>query len=266
MKSGTTATSAMLDQHADISIHIDKEPNFFSLKNDLDKVNTKYHQGFDNTKKIWGEASTDYSKHLDQNKSIALRIYDYNPEMKIIYIVRNPIERIVSDYIHLHARGVIKCGFSTALRSVPELIDRSRYASQIAAFEDTFPSHSILVLDYKELKKDYLGFIITIQEFIGVNTQSVDLVTKNKSVGHRKYLARYDFLLHKTPNWIKTILPKVIKTVALKQMKGPIHETKPEPSLSEIEYISSELYEEIDIMQTRYNVLKDTNTKTLHRT
>ena len=265
MKCGTTATSAMLDQHTDISIHIDKEPNFFSLNNGPVKGNAKYHSGFDDSKKIWGEASTDYSKHLEDNKPIAKGIFDYNPEIKIIYIVRNPIERIVSDYIHLHARGYIKSDFSTALRSTPGLIDRSRYASQIAAFEDIFPSQSILVLDYEELKGDYIGFISTIQKFLGANIQTVNLVSKNKSIGHRKYLAQYDTLLHKTPDWIKKIIPKTIKRVALQQMKGPIHKSKPEPSISEIEYISSELFEELNTMQSRYKVLMGINSKTLNK-
>lgn len=264
MKSGTTTASSMLAQHPDISIHVDKEPNFFS--SGLAKDIQYYHQGYDANKEMWGEASTDYSKHLKENQSIANNIYDYNSEMKIIYIVRNPIDRIVSDYLHLHARGYIACDFSTALKTVEGLIDRSRYASQLTAFENTFPTQNILVLDYKYLKNDYMGFINTIQRFIGVNTLNVEIVSKNKSVGNRKYLARYDSILHKTPNWIKAMVPKFLKVYTLNKMTGPMHNVKPKPSSSEIEYISSELYKEIAIMQNHYGVLKDIDTKTLHRT
>lgn len=262
MKSGTSATSHMLGQHEDISIHIDKEPNYFSVT----KNNTsEYHNGFDSKKKIWGEASTDYSKHLDGNLPIAKNIRDYNPKMKIIYIVRNPIERIVSDYIHLHSRGYINCNFSEALSAVPGLMNRSRYASQIAAYEDLFPSESILVLDYIDLKNDYTSFINSIVKFIDAPPQKITTISKNKSVGQQKFLARYDKILHNTPKWMKEIIPQSIKTSVLNKMKGPVHQSKPQPSHAEIQYIASELDLEITTMQNKYNVLRYLDPKTLQR-
>lgn len=100
-KAGSTTLTKYLMQHPDIFISNPKEPVFFA--ND-----TLYNKGLEFYQKFFverknesriGDASTAYSQYVDLKKVIS-RIHDFDPNMKIIYILRNPIERAHSAYWH----------------------------------------------------------------------------------------------------------------------------------------------------------------------
>ncbi|MCB0382385.1 MAG: sulfotransferase, partial [Psychroserpens sp.] len=104
-KSATTSLSNALSQHPDICFSNPKEPEFFCKDNWRDKIEN-YHSLFkQKSVKLYGEGSTNYSKFPHYNKNIHKDIFDYNPNMKIIYMMRHPIDRIVSHYIHSYNRG-----------------------------------------------------------------------------------------------------------------------------------------------------------------
>src|SRR5882724_12073262 len=87
-KSGTTSLADTLSQHPDICLVEDKEPRFFSHDSIFEKGFDYYHNKF-RTKansKIFLDASTTYSEHfLERYKRSARRIFEYNPNAKIIY-------------------------------------------------------------------------------------------------------------------------------------------------------------------------------------
>jgi len=98
-KSGTTSLYEYLKQHPDILMSNKKETEFFAYDKFYFKGFNYYETFFSEYKgqKFVGEASTDYSNYVGLEKTIQ-RIHDFNKNMKLIYVLRNPIARAYSAY------------------------------------------------------------------------------------------------------------------------------------------------------------------------
>src|SRR6056297_2788047 len=104
MKGGTTSLYRYLGEHREVGISSEKEINFFRTEEEFQKGQEWYKKLFANDKKIVGEASPDYTKrHL--YPGVAERINSLLPNVKLIYILRDPLERIISHYVHNYAQG-----------------------------------------------------------------------------------------------------------------------------------------------------------------
>ena len=104
-KSATTTLANALKRHPDIFISKPKEPKFFGRN---------YAKGWDWYASIFrkgegtplrGEASTMYASHLRDFRKTPKLLSIYLPEIKLIYIVRHPLERIVSQWRHYSSPG-----------------------------------------------------------------------------------------------------------------------------------------------------------------
>lgn len=165
MKSGTTSLYRYLLSHPDISRPTTKEPEFFS-KN--------YIKGFDWYKSLFSgkgynfEASTGYTKR-QRWPDVAERIFHDLPTVKLIYSVRDPVERAVSHYQHNVRKGREKLPFSRAIRKPgSHYIATSRYAFQLEAYYQFYQAGRVHVIDFEELKSDPVSCMNDLCEFIGV--------------------------------------------------------------------------------------------------
>ncbi len=168
MKSATSTLHNQLAVQPNIFMSTPKEPNFFS-------DDAMYAQGIDwyqalfGTAKatdICGESSTHYSKLPDYPKTIA-RLKLLIPQPKFIYVMRHPIERLVSHYIHLWSESVVSCDINQAIDSNPELINYSCYGRQLAPYLETFGAASVLPVFFQALKYQPAQTLERVGEFIG---------------------------------------------------------------------------------------------------
>jgi hypothetical protein len=153
MKCATSTLQKQLSLQPGIFMTTPKEPNFFS--ND-----SVYQQGIDwysdlyqpaNSNDIKGEASTHYSKLPTYPKTLE-RLKQYcTTKPKIIYIVRHPIDRLISHYIHEWSQGNISTDISSALKSSPELIDYSKYYYQLSPYLSYLGQDKILIVFYDQI-------------------------------------------------------------------------------------------------------------------
>ena len=104
MKSGTSSLHNYLATHPEIYMSEFKEPQYFAdLGKDISRnqfpTEEAYLSLFKNAgnAKIIGESSTNYSK-IPEFTGVPQRIKAFSPEAKIIYIMRDPIERALSHY------------------------------------------------------------------------------------------------------------------------------------------------------------------------
>ena len=161
-KSGTTSLANFLDSHIDISLGSIKEPNYF---NDRDrKPLDSYHSLFDWSSKIQLDASTSYTANFDNSKNISEEIHGYNPSAKIIYIIRDPLDRIVSHYRMSYERGDINLTLNEAINSHKLLLSCSQYYSQINKYIISFGRKNVLILNNTDLnntetKKKLIEFL-----------------------------------------------------------------------------------------------------------
>jgi hypothetical protein len=73
------------------------------------------------------------------------------PQLKLIYVMRHPIDRLVSQYVHEVTAGRIAVGLCEALGRHPELIDYSRYSMQLQPFLDVYGFANVLPVFFPRL-------------------------------------------------------------------------------------------------------------------
>lgn len=149
-KCGTTTLFNILNDHPSISGCTEKEPHYFSTTKNWRNDLNLYHMLFKEKEGTLNfEASTTYTFYPLRNLHIWDDIFDYNPNMKFIYIVRNPVDRIVSSYMHNYERGYIDLDIEEALIKERLLIELTRYYTQISPYIKKFGRDKIWLLILK---------------------------------------------------------------------------------------------------------------------
>lgn len=172
-KSGTSALYNYLWQHPEIYMSGKKEPNFFALEGETvcfngpgsEIINTKSVTNLEEYKALFagvrgekavGEASVLYLYH----PQAAARIRHYIPNVKLIAILRNPIDRAYSSYLHMVRDGREPAdSFTKALDEEPERIRNNwahswhyqrlgYYHEQLQRYFALFPRQQIAVFTY----------------------------------------------------------------------------------------------------------------------
>lgn len=145
MKAATSTLHMQLAAQPGIFMATPKEPNFFS---DPDR----WALGFDwyralfsgaKPRDLRGEASTHYTK-LPTLPDALPRLHAAIPQAKLIYMMRHPVDRLVSHYSHGWLERSIEGPIDAAIDRHPELIDYGCYAMQIRPWLDSFGAGAIL--------------------------------------------------------------------------------------------------------------------------
>ena len=197
MKSGTSTLVEMLRLHPDISFSKPKEPQFFSDKNICWKNELeKYHSYFHKEGMIYGEGSTNYTKYPRFKLNIWDDIFSYNKDMKFLYLIRNPVDRTVSHYMHSFQRGFTTSTLEDAVILKPELINTSRYFMQIIPYIRTFGRESVKILLFDDLVKDPKNMAKDVFSFLELRDfhfpEDMQEFHFNKTIGSSKTHWKYD--------------------------------------------------------------------------
>jgi len=175
-KSGTTSLSYQLAQHPQISFCKHKEPGYFSRSDDWVVTLDQYHALYDYSPgKIYGEGSTNYT-WLSKYPETASRLHEYNPNLKLIYIMRQPVERIISHYTHHLLRARTRYEKEKEVFEIPEYINHSRYALQIKPYLELFPKENILLMLFEEYINRPLESLHQIAYHLGIDGVGFDEV------------------------------------------------------------------------------------------
>jgi hypothetical protein len=168
---GTTSLHYYLDSHPSIAMSRRKELNFFLDSSYDSKTVTWYASRFDSSKPVRGESSPNYTCY-PINGNVPERMHSVIPEARLIYLVRPPIDRIVSQYMLQRSRRKEFRTFERALDSLDrgEYLAHSRYATQLEQFLSFYPMSQILVITQDELRNDRLNTLRRVFEFVGVDS------------------------------------------------------------------------------------------------
>ena len=169
MKAGTTSLHAYLRSHPQIFIP-QKGSEFFARETVWLRGEDWYLNLFAaaQSESVIGEKSTVYSK-IPLFLSVPERIAKFNPEARFIYIMRDPVERTISQYwFHMQFCGERR-EMLTAIREDPQYTDTSNYAMQLAPYVELFGSDRIATLTLEELSKDKTNIMRQLFTWLGVN-------------------------------------------------------------------------------------------------
>lgn len=152
MKCGTTTLHHHLNLHPKIFMSREKELDFFVYELKWKRRLEWYKSHFVGEATIYGESSPNYTNY-PYWAGVPERMYSIVPEAKLIYILRDPIERIISHYTHRYAAGKESQPISRALSNFDNnvYISRSKYYMQLEQFLNYFPGENILVITLEDL-------------------------------------------------------------------------------------------------------------------
>jgi len=163
MKCGTSSLYSYIKNHPEICPACVKEPEFFSEQQNHGVSVVKYSDlwQFDGSiHKYALEASTGYTKYpLEPN--VPENIFCYGISPKLIYIIRNPFDRIAS-----HLNGLA----DREIDVIPQhLIHTSNYFLQLKQYRKYFPRENFLILDFDDMKGDPVLVVRRIYDFLGLS-------------------------------------------------------------------------------------------------
>jgi Sulfotransferase domain len=169
MKCGTSTLQAQLAAQPGVFMTTPKEPNFFSDDAVWARGLGWYESLFAGAApgELKGEASTHYTK-LPTYPDCLDRLASVLPAPKLIYMIRDPVDRMVSHYIHDWTLGHMPGDVAAALRAYPELVAYSRYAMQIAPYAERFGTDRILLVSLERLEDEPQAEIERIGAFLGL--------------------------------------------------------------------------------------------------
>ncbi len=201
MKCGTTTLARIFQNDPSVGFCLGKEAHFFSHTSDWNRELSTYHKKFpDEPKKIFGEASPTYTGYPHYNLDTAKKIHQYNPKVKLIYMMRDPIERIISHYMHSYARNQIKFDLQHLVMKDRMHIDMSRYYFQLKPFLRLFPKEQFHFIVLEEFLKDPQKSRQEVYEFLGLKQIDVEengaIPHSNPSVGKKRRSKKLDFIFH----------------------------------------------------------------------
>jgi hypothetical protein len=169
-KCGTTSLHFYLDQHPDISMSRFKEPHIYADSRSL-RGPTSYAGLFEAGPRCRGESSTGYSRWPAEGDAAA-RIHAGIPDAKFVYLVGDPVERIIADYAQQVAVGVERLPIEQALGDLLDpanfYVCASRYGTQVRNYLKYFSPASLLVVEQWELRYERERTLREIFTFLGV--------------------------------------------------------------------------------------------------
>jgi len=173
MKAGTTSMYHYLRAHPQVYMPTFKAPEFFAGKALSNRGVDWYRKQFAGAGPeavAIGEASNVYTKYPNY-EGVPGRIAELIPDVRLLYIVRDPVARIRSHYQTRVAEGAEKLPLLEALATNGIYLDYSRYAMQIEQYLEHFPREQLLVTTAEALRDDRDTVVRTVYEFLGVDAE-----------------------------------------------------------------------------------------------
>jgi len=182
-KCGTTALFQFLGQHPQVRLSTVKEPHFFSYVGDQQphwgtKTVEEYTGLFAaDDPRLQGEASAWYL----YSPTAAATIERLRPNVRLIAMLRNPVQRAYSSYLFRLQNGWETCGsFESALRIEKERIAEGAewdfhhaaaglYYEQLQRYSKLFPAKQLKILLYEDFRKQPEECLREVCNFLGID-------------------------------------------------------------------------------------------------
>jgi hypothetical protein len=168
MKCATSTLHEQLAGHPGIFMSRPKEPNFFSndeiYSRGLDWYYSLFTAATDSD--LCGESSTHYTKLPTYPKTVE-RLRAALPQVKLIYVMRHGVDRLISHYLHECTEKTIRAPIDKALDAHPELIAYSRYSMQLEPFLAAYGPEDILPVFFERLVSQSQDELERVCRFLG---------------------------------------------------------------------------------------------------
>jgi len=217
-KAGTTSLYYYLGRHPRVFLSDKKELEYFLEERNWGLGPKWYESQFDQARNALavGEASTAYTAHPVYS-GVPERMVALVPDVRLIYLFRDPIERMQSAYAYFVHLGVETRPIEEALFADPRYLAMSNYAWQIARYLEHFPSEHLLVIPSEDLRSRKVETLSRIHTFIGVPPEVLPSQTAGEynRASDKKVSGRTAVRLRNLPGYqrIVSVTPKSVRLV-----------------------------------------------------
>jgi sulfotransferase family protein len=168
-KCGTSGLHYYLSLHPEISMSKPKELNFFIAERNYPRGLDWYRAHFDPRAKVRGESSPNYTAY-PQHVGVPERMHSIVPDAKLLYMVRDPLDRVAAHWIHNFAKRREKGDLrDTLMHPNTSYLSRSHYYTQLQQFLRVYPREQVLLLEQQDLRNRRLETLRAVFEFLGVD-------------------------------------------------------------------------------------------------
>lgn len=260
-KAATTWLFQCLKEHPEIrgaKVRLNKELNFFN--HNYVKGYAWYHRRF--TFGPWKVG--EYSPLYFQDKNVPARVYRYNPDIKLILSLRNPVDRAYSQHRHEIRRDRIPESlyrFGEALKYNPTYIGQGKYATHLECWLKFFDLHKIHIILYDEISSQPAAVLRELFAFLDVDSDfQPSLLKKKENVAHR-YRSRALFrLMSRASKWLHRYVGRrgiaMIRATKIPSRLRTFNEVEfvetlvPPLSEDELKYLRNEFNDDIERLET----------------
>lgn len=261
MKAGTTTLYRDLLTNPAVCLPLRKEPNTLCSDAVLEPEGTEaYSELFEGKREgqICGEASTAYTK-LPVFVGVPQRAKSVlGDKLKIIYLMREPVSRVISHHHHALANGQVGEDINQAVRAMPELLDFTRYAMQIKPWIELFGREQVLLMRFEDFTADRREATCRICRFLGIEPEPDRIRTdaifnkgENKPLGTGVWQRVVRTNAYR--QLVRPILPLSIKD-RLRELALPKAPPRPAPpTAATVAFIRNALAEDLDALRHLMN-------------
>ena len=250
-KAGSSTLYHYLGQHPDIIMSSEKEPDVFTGRWQHEGI-AYYERCYTHYagEKAIGEATVEYMR----DPKAPARIYSVIPNVKLIFTLRNPIDRAVSHYWWRVYNGEEHRSFDEVIREGKEEypIDYGRYYTHISRFLKYFPLENMHFVILEWMAKEVQNTFHEIFEFLEVDPEFVVQYTgpKNRAVTRKSRLLEQFLNQLKHSQCLRRLIPTTVEPLARRFMSALRHANtkpfvKPEPRQDQIDYLKEVFKPEI---------------------
>jgi len=217
MKCATSTLQVQLAAQPGVFMTTPKEPNFFSDDEIYQRGASWYHDLFADAAPgdLLGEASTHYTK-LPTYPQALTRMTAMLKAPKLIYMIRNPVERAISHYIHEWSEGRMGHDPTYAFKHHQELVDYGCYAMQITPYIQAYGINQIYLTSLERLSASRGAELAKIGAFLNLAQPAIwhpDLGAQNVSADRIRPLPLHGLLVENPIARIlrRTLVPKAFR-------------------------------------------------------
>lgn len=207
-KSGTTSLYHYLDEHPEVFMSRVKEPHFFAWEGqeyDLGGPNAE-HAAWQivSSREVYEDLFADGAGHAARGEAssgylqtphAADAMWRHAPDLRLIAILRNPVRRAHSAFLHARREGVEPLkDFEAALDAEPQRIQErwqgmvfyvttGLYAAALAPYLDRFPPEQIRLYLSDDLQRDPVGVMQDVYRYVDVDAAFEPDVAQRHNTG-----------------------------------------------------------------------------------
>lgn len=234
MKCGTTSLHQYLRLHPEIGMSRQKELHFFSALQNWDRGVDWYRSWFDPAKNVRGETSPGYT-NFPRIAGVPERMHGLVPDARLIYMVRDPVDRTLSHYRHMIAERREERSIADVLADPGEpYTRRSLYHYQLEQYLPWYDVGRILVVQQEALLSDRARTLAEIFTWLGVDPAFRSLLflyRRHRSVRKRRKTDLGERLSRTAPMRAVARLPDPARWMVEDVVYWPVSRTVPKPHI-----------------------------------